>query len=305
VARGTQHRKRRPAANARVATAPGGSKAKPKAKAKGVRHQRWEDQLFFARLRLHAKWVFAFLALVFAGTFIFLGVGSGSTGIGDALQSLLNGNSSGGGSSESSLRKAAQQHPQQPKAWHDLATKLEADSKFDDAIVALKHYVALRPNDQTVLEELAGVYLRRAQDEQQAYVDAQSRSQFLSPQSVGQPPSSSSLGKALSSVTNPIQSAVSTDVGTQSSDAYTSLVKFEAAAVGVYKKLAKLSPKDSITQLRLAQVAEGSGDSATAIAAYKKFLQLAPSDPSAPTARKALKQLEKQQSTATPSTTKK
>jgi DNA-binding SARP family transcriptional activator len=304
VARGTQHRKRRPQANARVAPTPTGGKAK--AKPKGVRHQRWEDQLFFARLRLHAKWVFAFLALVFAGTFIFLGVGSGSTGIGDALQSLLNGSSSGGGSSESSLRKAAEQHPQQPKAWHDLATKLEADNKFDDAITALKHYVVLRPKDQNVLEELAGVYLRRAQDEQQAYVDAQTRSELLSPQQVGQPPSSSSLGKAFASLTNPIQAAVSSDVGTQSSDAYTKLVKFTTAAVGIYKQLAKLSPKDAITQLRLAQVAQSAGDSTTAIAAYKKFLQLAPTDPSAATAKKALKQLEAQQHpTATPATTKK
>ena len=61
---------------------------------------------------------------------------------------------------------------------------------------------------------------------------------------------------------------------------------------GVYKKLAKLSPEDAITQYSLALAASDSGDTKTAIAAYKAFLKLAPSDSQAPTARAALKQLE-------------
>jgi hypothetical protein len=145
VARGTQHRKRRTTPNARVAPAP----AK---KTKRVKHERWEDQLFFSRLRVHAKWVFVFLALVFGVGFVIFGVGSGSTGISDVLQNFFNGTSSSGASA-SSLRKKAEAHPNQPKPWRDLATKLEADNKLDDAIGALKHYTALRPKDQNVLEE--------------------------------------------------------------------------------------------------------------------------------------------------------
>ena len=37
--------------------------------------QRYEDTLFFNRLRTHAKWVFVLLIIVFGGGFIFLGVG--------------------------------------------------------------------------------------------------------------------------------------------------------------------------------------------------------------------------------------
>jgi tetratricopeptide (TPR) repeat protein len=299
VARGTQHRKRRTPANARVAPAP------VKGRPKRVKHDRWEDQLFFSRLRLHAKWVFVFLVLVFGVGFVIFGVGSGSTGISDVLQNFFNGTSSSGASA-SSLRKKAEAHPNQPKPWRDLATKLEADNKPDEAIGALKHYTALRPKDQNVLEELASLYLRRASDEQQIYVDAQTRSELLAPAQVGQPPATSPLGKAFSSMTNPIQSAVSTSVNTQTSDAYGKIIQFETDAVGTYKTLAKLSPKDATTQLRLAQVAQGAGDSKTAIAAFKRFLRLAPDDPLAPTARKALKQLEAQQkasaTTATPST---
>ena len=295
MARGTQHRKRRTTPNARVAPAP----AK---KTKRVKHERWEDQLFFSRLRVHAKWVFVFLALVFGLGFVIFGVGSGSTGISDVLQNFFNGTSSSGASA-SSLRKKAEAHPNQPKPWRDLATKLEADNKLDDAIGALKHYTALRPKDQNVLEELASLYLRRASDEQQVYADAQTRSELLSPAAVGQPSATSALGKAFTSVTNPIQSAVSTSVSTQTSDAYGKIIQFETEAVGTYKQLAKLSPKDATTQIRLAQVAQGAGDVKTAIAAYKRFLQLAPDDPLAANAKKTLKQLEaSQKPTATPST---
>ena len=49
--------------------------------------------MFFPRLRQHTKWMFVFLALVFAVGFVGFGVGSGGTGLGDLLR-----NNGGGGS---------------------------------------------------------------------------------------------------------------------------------------------------------------------------------------------------------------
>jgi tetratricopeptide (TPR) repeat protein len=295
VGRGTQHRKRRPQANAGVA-----APAAAKPKAKRVKHQSWEDQLFFSRLRVHAKWVFVFLALVFGVGFVFFGVGSGSTGISDVLQNFFTGHSSSG-SSASSLLKTAEAHPTVAKPWHDLATKLEADGKLDQAIDALKHYTALRPKDQSGLTELADVYIRRAGQFQQVYVDAQTRSRILVPASSFQPSSTSDLGKAMASLSNPIQAAVSGEIGTLTSTAYGKIIQYENDAVGSYQQLAKLTPNDAVTQLRLAQVATGAGNTTVAIAAYERFLKLAPGDPSAVTARQALKQLKVQQkATATP-----
>ena len=279
MARGTQHRKRRPQPNARVAAAPAAGKAKR------VKHERWEDQLFFARLRGHAKWVFVFLALVFGVGFVIFGVGSGSTGISDVLQNMFNGSSSSG-KSLSSLQKNAAEHPKDPKAWRNLATKLETDGKIDDAVVALK------TRDQSALTELANLYMRRASEEQQAYVAAQTRSFVLAPAVPSQPPAASDLGKALASLSNPVQSAVTSVVGTDSSAAYTKLIGYSQEAVATYKRLAALSPKDAPTQLQLARVAQNTGDTATAIAAYKRFLVLAPDDPLAATAKKALEQLQ-------------
>ena len=82
MARGTQHRKRRPPANARVAASTAAKPKRPKRPA-------YEEQLFFGRLRGHAKWMFVLLAVVFALSFVFLGVGSGSTGISDDPPELL------------------------------------------------------------------------------------------------------------------------------------------------------------------------------------------------------------------------
>ena len=41
------------------------------------KQQSWEDQLFFSRLRRHAKWMFVLLAAVFAVGFVAFGVGLG------------------------------------------------------------------------------------------------------------------------------------------------------------------------------------------------------------------------------------
>ena len=72
-------------------------------------------------------------------------------------------------------------------------------------------------------------------------------------------------------------------------------------AVSAYQDVAKLSPSDPSIQFALAQTAEQAQNTAVAVAAYKKFLKLAPLDPLAAPIRKRLKQL---QATPTVSTGK-
>ena len=81
-----------------------------------------EQTMFFMRLRRSTKPIFIFLALVFALSFVFLGVGSGSAGIGDLLRG--NFHPFGGGSSGTSIGKAedrVKKHPNDPSAYRDLA----------------------------------------------------------------------------------------------------------------------------------------------------------------------------------------
>jgi tetratricopeptide (TPR) repeat protein len=288
VARGTQHRKRRTPANARVGQSGTASvKAKPKSD-----YPRWEDQLFFNRLRHHAKWVFLAMAIAFAFTFAFLGVGSGSTGIGDSLQNFFQGlGGSGGGSNVSKLVEKTAQNPKDAASWRALATAYEQKSQDDNAIQALSTYTTLHPKDTAALTELAGLYLTRAQAWETVYQAQQAQLAALIPSSPFQPKSTSPLGKAIATVTNPVDSAVQSTSGTAAQNAYSQVLTLLSERLDTYKKLAKAEPKDANAEYQLGQAAQDAGDSATAIAAYTAFLKLAPSDPLAPTAKKALKQL--------------
>src|SRR5947208_4519615 len=101
-----------------------------------------EQTMFFMRLRRGTKPIFIFLAVVFAASFVLLGVGSGSSGIGD----LLRGNFHFGGSSGPSISKAQdkiEKNPNDAPAYRDLAKAYEAKGRTDDAIGALTSYVKL------------------------------------------------------------------------------------------------------------------------------------------------------------------
>src|SRR5205809_1888676 len=127
-----------------------------------------EQTMFFPRLRRQAKWVFLLLAVIFAGGFVFFGVGSGSTGLGDLLRGNFNIFGSGGGSTNSSAVKSAlkktRAHPKDPDAWNALATAYSSDGKTADANKAYEHVLKLRPNDTSAIQSVAAFYETRAQD---------------------------------------------------------------------------------------------------------------------------------------------
>jgi Flp pilus assembly protein TadD len=288
VARGTQHRKRRPAANARSAAVAAPKRPKP---------PQWQEELFFQRLRTHAKWAYVGLAVAFVLGFVLLGVGSGSTGISDVLGNMFS-SSGGGGTSISKLQKKVDQSPKNAKAWRDLATALEQKQRTQDAVNALERYTALKPKDQNALAELASQYGTLATNYATDYQNAQAEaSQFASPGAVFAPASTTPFGKAFADPTalqDPIASAVQSLASTKQSTAYSNFQTAQQNAEGVYKKLVALNPSDATTQIQLGQAAQSANDSKTAIAAYSAFLKLAPTDPLAPQVKQALKQLKLQ-----------
>src|SRR6478736_2474788 len=85
--------------------------------------------MFFPRLRKQAKWVFVFLAVIFMASFVFLGVGSGSSGISDILNPSQWFSGGSGGPSSSGLAKKAREHPNDARAATDYAQALETDGK--------------------------------------------------------------------------------------------------------------------------------------------------------------------------------
>jgi regulator of sirC expression with transglutaminase-like and TPR domain len=238
--------------------------------------------------------MFVLLAFAFAIGFVFFGVGSGSTGISDILQNALN-FGSGSGTSISSLQHKTEKHPQDASAWRDLATAYEQKQRAQDAVNALERYTALRPRDQTALAELASEYGTLATNASNDYSSAQLEGAGQSsPGATFAPAATTPLGKAFNdpaALQDPIAAAVQTLASAKQQAALTAYQTAQRNAEAAYKKLSALNPSDATTQIQLGQAAQAANDAKVAIAAYKTFLRLAPSDPLAPQVRRVLKSL--------------
>jgi len=273
---------------------------RPRAHAGGARIA--EDTMFFPKLRAHAKWVFVLLAIVFMFSFVLLGVGSGSSGIGDLLQGNfgdLFGSSSGSSALVKKNQKLIDENPKNYAAYKELAAAQASDGKLDDAIATLQQLKSLQPKDIDGLTQLAGLYLRKADIARNEAIAVQNETQSIVSPSTFAPATTSPFGKVYQGFSAPVATAIQTKSNEKLNAAYSKLTTAYGAAVAAYKDVAKVSPNDPSIQFALAQTAEQAQDSATAIAAYKRFLKLAPEDPTAPAIRQRLKQLQQQPSVST------
>jgi len=253
--------------------------------------QRYEDTLFFNRLRTHAKWVFVLLIVVFGLGFVLLGVGSSGLGLGDVFNGI-----GGGGSSGPSIGKsldATAKNPKDAQAWKDLATAYEAKSDFASAVPAWQQYTQLRPKDVDGLTRYTQDLTQQLQTQGTEAQNLQAAAQQYQPSNFG-PAATSPLGRALGSLSDPIGQAAGTSATTAFQNALSEYQQTSAQLVSAYQKLAKLQPSEPSVRIQLAQAAEAAGDYATAIAAYRQLIKLAPDDPSVPQAKARIKELQKQ-----------
>jgi len=253
--------------------------------------QRFEDTLFFSKLRKRTKWVFILLALTFGITFVVFGVGSsvGGAGLSDIFNGIRGGGS--GQPSVSKAEKATQKDPKDAAAWKTLATAYDSNGDIVSAISAWATYTTLRPKDTDGLQALATDYEQQFSNQTQEAAAAQAEAQNTQATQFGPPPTSP-LGRALNSVSDPITQAASQSANQRFNTALQTRQATAQQLEGVYKKLAALhKPAEPSDQLLLAQAAQNAGDTATAIAAYKTFVKLAPDDPNAAYARQQIKAL--------------
>jgi tetratricopeptide (TPR) repeat protein len=253
--------------------------------------QRFEDTLFFNRIRKQAKWMFVFLAIVFAGGFVLFGVGSNLGGLSDIFSGI-----GGSGSSGPSVKKElerTQENPKNATAWHDLATAYDTKGELDAAIAAWTTYTTLRPKDVDGLTQLATDYEQKFSRQTEQARAAAYDAQTAQPSTYG-PPTTSPLGRALGSVSDPIAQAISGSANQRYNDALSTRQETAQKLVAAYQRIATLQPAEPSAQLQLAQAAQSAGDPTTAVAAYKKFLQLAPDDPNAVYAKQQIKALQAQ-----------
>ena len=291
VARGTQHRKRRPRAECshvhRVAGRVRTSRSRPSG-----RRSSSSSGSGCTRSGYSCCWPSSSRSAS-----SFFGVGSGSTGITRRAPERLQLRSSGG-SSISSLQNKVDKHPNDPTDWRNLATALEQKQRTQDAVTALEHYTTLRPRDQGALAELASQYGTLATNYSNDYAAAQQQmAEQESPASAFGPPSSTPFGKALANsraLRNPIAAAVATLAATRQQTAYSSYQSAQRNAESAYQRLVVLNPNDATSQIQLGQAAQAAQDPTAAIKAFTAFLKLAPTDPLAPQVKQALQALKDQ-----------
>jgi DNA-binding SARP family transcriptional activator len=249
------------------------------------------QQLFFVRMRRNAKPVYVILAVLFAVTFAFLGVGSGTNGGLDQLFQGLN-PFHHSGTSVSSAQKYIAKHPNDPKGFRKLATAYEAKNDQVGAIDALTQYTDIKRKDVKAWIEMAGLQLSQAQTYYNGYANAFQQQQLAAPSQPFLP--TGKLGTALGSnkVEQAAASAASSDVQKlqqQTSAAY-------QAAVSDYQRAADLQPGNANNWLQLGQAAQEAaqltGDTSTAVSAYKHYLKLNPDPATAAQIKQLLKQLQ-------------
>jgi tetratricopeptide (TPR) repeat protein len=261
-------------------------KAQPRGRKRHASGGNPNQQLFFSRMRRRAKPAYLILAVLFAVTFAFLGVGSGANSGLDQLFSGLNIFGHGGNSVSKGL-KEVQKHPSDPKGFRDLATAYEAKGDTPDASTTLEQYTNLRPKDAKAWSELAGLQLTQAQDYVTQYQTAYANQQLAAPSQAFRP--TGKLGTALG--TDPIEQAAASVANSSTTDLYQRANDSYSGAIASYKTLVKLQPTNANAQFQLANAAQTSGDTATAITAYKAYLKLDPSSSTAAQIRQLIKKL--------------
>jgi tetratricopeptide (TPR) repeat protein len=262
-------------------------KPKPSGRRKHASGGNPNQQLFFVRMRRKAKPAYFILAFLFAVTFAFLGVGSGSSGLSQLFNNINVFHHSG--TSVSKALKEIQHAPKDPKGFRDLATAYEAKGDTLLAIGALQDYTGLRPKDVKAWSELGGLQVKNAQDSVGQYQSAYAAEQLAAPSQAFLPSPTSPLGKALG--TNPIEQASATTVNATVNDLLQKVQIAYSAAVSSYTKVADLQPGNANGWFQLAQVAQTAGDNTTAVSAYKRYLKLNPNGSGAAQIRQLIKSL--------------
>jgi len=226
--------------------------------------------MFFPRLRSQAKWAFVFLIVVFAGGFIFLGVGSGGLDLGQLMRDAF-GTGGSSGPSISSAQKKVAERPFNAPARKELAQAYEAKGRTDEAIAAWLEYGKLRPKDVVALRHLGDLELgqantafQQAQLAQVQLAQAGAGNQFL--------PSSGKLGQAIGQ--NPLTAGATTQASSTYQAAITRYQTASNRAITTYKQIVKLRPKNQEALFALAQAADTLNQTTAAVSAYKQLVKL-------------------------------
>ena len=243
------------------------------------------QDLFFVRLRRRQKWIYAFLAVIFAATFAGVGVGSGNGG---GLDQLYSGLFGGSGSSVSKAKDEIKKNP--TKGYRDLATAYETKGDNVSAMSALQSYLALRKNNADVWGELGGLQLTQAQTYLTQYQAVQANAQLADPSAPFLP--SGTLAQAVG--TNAAYQNQAQQASSQASALYQQAVTSLSSAVTSYQKVTKIRPRSTTAWEELATAATNAGNGKVALGAWQRVLKLDPHSPQRSTIKQQIASIKKQ-----------
>jgi hypothetical protein len=252
------------------------------------------QQLFFVKLRRGQKWLYGLLAVVFALTFVGVGVGSGAGGLSQLWTGIF------GGSGGSSVSKAQNEIKDNPaKGYRDLATAYETNSNNVLAMNALQSYLGLKKKDANAWAELAGLQETQAQKYANQYTSAQQAAQFADPSAPFRP--GGALGTQIG--TNAAYATASQQASARTQQLYQKALGALGAGVASYQHVTKLQPKNATGWEELATAAVNAGNTKVALHALHTYLKLYPTSPLRAQIKAQIKQLEKSQAQASSSQT--
>lgn len=171
-----------------------------------------------------------------------------------------------------------------------MATALQADGRPAEAIPFLERYSRVRPRDDDALRQLAALHVQRASQLRDEIQIAQIRAATLAPGTEFLPPSTSPFGQALGNP--PIQNAIQQTAQSGVTDEQSALQAEYQSAQEVYERLVVLEPENATLQLQLADASLNAQDVTVALAAYRRFVELAPDDSRTPLVQQEIKRLE-------------
>jgi len=177
--------------------------------------------------------------------------------------------------------------PQEAEAYRNLATALQTKGDINGAVAALEKYTKLRPRSIEGQTTLAGLYSSLAAKVQPQLQAIQTGDSALLPAFN----SGVQVGNHTIVEPNRVFEAVANVQNNRLTELLARQQKNYSAAEKAYQRVARLQPRDAPTQLGLAQAAQQAGDTTTAIAAYRRFIDLAPDDPTSAIVRQQIKAL--------------
>ena len=258
--------------------------------------------MFFPRLRRQAKWMFVFLAVVFGLGYVIFNVGGTvqGVGLGDVLQNL---GQSTAGPSVGDARDKVEDEPNNPQGYRDLANALQRDGRNVEAIAPLERYIEMRPRDRNALSQLGALYLSQARELQERGTTLQNQVTEMTGGGIFTP---STTGEFSQEFGNPqITSQLSTTLTQELNTIFVQTQEAYRNATRAFQRLVAATPNvEEADQpsifLQLAFAAQSANDVKAAIAAYERFLEVAPDSPNAESVRLQLAQLKAAQKAQPP-----